>query len=144
MASPQYLTVDKPGWVHCKVASDPRAKFFWSTASPWPNGERLDILEFVPFSNGSLFVRKAKKSYEADYYCVAVNSAGYKMQGISVKVGGQYKERDQKLFPLNILTVLHVVVVALQLPQSFLFISFWQLCNTFCNTFHSIVKNWPT
>ena len=43
----------------------------------------------MPFSNGSLFVRKAKKSYEGDYYCTAVNSGGYESTDISVKVGGK-------------------------------------------------------
>ena len=91
-ASDQYLTLNKAGWVHCSVAADPRAKFFWSKANPWPFGERLDEFEFVPFSNGSLFVRKAKKSYEGDYYCTAVNSGGYESTDISVKVGGKNME----------------------------------------------------
>ena len=46
----------------------------------------------MPFSNGSLFVRKAKKSYEGDYYCTAVNSGGYESTDISVKVGGKNSE----------------------------------------------------
>ena len=96
MASHQYLTLGKAGWVHCKVASDPRAKFFWSKSNPWPFGERFDSLEFVPFSNGSLFVRKAKKSYAGDFYCTAVNSGGRKPANIIIKVEGKYKERDRK------------------------------------------------
>ena len=88
-ASPQYLTLNKPGWVHFKVVSDPRAKLFWSKTRPWPDGEKLPNLEFVPFSNGSLYVRKAKKSYEDSYYCTAVNSGGYDFEDVDVKVGGE-------------------------------------------------------
>ena len=43
----------------------------------------------MPFSNGSLFVRKAKKSYEDSYYCTAVNSGGYEFEDVDVKVGGK-------------------------------------------------------
>lgn len=96
MTSPQYLAVDKSGWIHCKVASDPPAKFFWSKSNPWPFGDRLDKLEFVPISNGSLFVRKAKKSYEGDFYCTAVNSGGRKSSSINIKVEGECKVRYQK------------------------------------------------
>jgi len=87
--SPQYLTLNKPGWVHFKVVSDPRAKLFWSKMRPWPDGEKLPSLEFVPFSNGSLYMRKAKKSYEDSYYCTAVNSGGYDFEDVDVKVGGE-------------------------------------------------------
>ena len=89
VASPQYLTLNKPGWVHCKVVSDPRAKVFWSKDRTWPEGDVLPKLEFVKFSNGSLFVRKALKSYEGEYFCNAVNSGGYSFRDVSVKVGGQ-------------------------------------------------------
>lgn len=95
VASLQYLTLDKAGWIHCKVASDPPAKFFWSKSNPWPFGDPLDKLEFVPFSNGSLFVTKAKKSYEGDFYCTAVNSARHKSEAINVKVKGKFKVRDK-------------------------------------------------
>jgi len=87
--SPQYLTLNKPGWVHFKVVSDPRAKLFWSKTRPWPDGEKLPSLEFVPFSNGSLYVRKAQKSYEDSYYCTAVNSGGFDFEDVDVKVGGE-------------------------------------------------------
>lgn len=86
MASLQYLTLNKPGWMYCKVASDPSVKFFWSKSNPWPFGERLDELEFVPLLNGSLFVRRAEKSYEGDFYCTAVNSGGHKSSAINIKV----------------------------------------------------------
>ena len=97
--SPQYLTLNKPGWVHFKVVSDPRAKLFWSKTRPWPDGEKLPSLEFVPFSNGSLYVRNAKKSYEDSYYCTAVNSGGYDFEDVDVKVGGKNTQCNKRPFP---------------------------------------------
>ena len=89
MNNPQYLTLDEPGWIYCRVASDPSVKFFWSKQNPWPFGDRLNDLEFVPLLNGSLFVRRAKKTYEGDFYCTAVNSGGHKSSAINVKVKGE-------------------------------------------------------
>ncbi|XP_074622246.1 uncharacterized protein LOC141880636 [Acropora palmata] len=86
MTNPQYLTLNEPGWIYCRVASDPSVKFFWSKLNPWPFGDRLNDLEFVPLLNGSLFVRRAKKTYEGDFYCTAVNSGGHKSSAINVKV----------------------------------------------------------
>ena len=94
--SPQYLTLNKPGWIHCKVVSDPRAKLFWTKTLQWPSGEHLSNLEFLPFSNGSLFVMKAKKSYEGDFYCTAVNSGGFKIQNITIKVGGKNNSSNNR------------------------------------------------
>ncbi|KAK2570207.1 Adhesion G protein-coupled receptor B3 [Acropora cervicornis] len=86
MTNPQYLTLDEPGWIYCRVASDPSVKFFWSKLNPWPFGDRLNDLEFVPLLNGSLFVRRAKKTYEGDIYCTAVNSGGHKSSAINTSV----------------------------------------------------------
>ena len=109
--SPQYLTLNKPGWIHCQVISDPRAKLFWTKTLPWPNGEHLPDLEFLPFSNGSLFVRKAKKSYEGDFYCTAVNSGGIKLQDITVKVAGK-KNNRLTLEPLGVTRTLFLPTVS--------------------------------
>ena len=43
-------------------------------------------------------MRKAKKSYEGDYYCTAVNSGGYESTDISVKVGGKIIEIEATFF----------------------------------------------
>ena len=92
MPSPQYLIVNKPGWVHCQVLSDPRAKIFWSKTLQWPRGTKLNKLEFIEFSNGSLYVRKAQLRYEGTYYCTAANSGGFEFKSVQVKVGGMEKQ----------------------------------------------------
>ncbi|XP_048580125.1 uncharacterized protein LOC5504243 isoform X2 [Nematostella vectensis] len=83
-----YLAVDKPAWIDCKVIADPRAKVFWTKSRPWPNEQgQLSRLEFLEFSNGSLYVRRARMSYTGQYYCTAANSAAFDIGSFEIKVG---------------------------------------------------------
>lgn len=84
-----YLTVNKPGWVHCKVIADPRAHIYWDRTRPYPSGQPLSKLDFLQWSNGSLYVRHARMSYTGRYYCSAANTADFIFKAVDIKVGSK-------------------------------------------------------
>lgn len=84
-----YLTVNEPAWVHCKVIADPRAQIYWSKLRPWPSGVRLSKLDFLEWSNGSLYVRNARLSYAGRYYCSAANTADFVFGYFDIIVGSK-------------------------------------------------------